>query len=218
LVYGRKAVYFNFGLDTGEINMYLPQDVINVIIGLGIIIGAIQCFFGYRIFKVILGLVGFLLGGALAATIGYAISQQETVALMAGLIGGLIGVASMVALYYIGIFLIGGFLGVVLGTVLFAAAVNNPEPAVLLILAVIAGVIALIFQKLMIIVSTGFGGAWSVVTGIAHFTGSIDLTNIERLFRSAGSRIYAIILCWLVLGILGVIVQYKSAPAKEKEA
>ncbi|MGA1841872.1 MAG: DUF4203 domain-containing protein [bacterium] len=198
--------------------MYLPQDVINVIIGFSIIIGAIECFFGYRIFKVILGLVGFLLGGSLAATIGYAIFRHETVALLTGLIGGLIGGASMVVLFFVGIFLIGAFLGAVLGSVLFAAAGNNPGPAVLLILAVIAGLIALIFKKFMIIVSTGFGGAWSVVTGIAHFTGSIDLTNFNRIFSSAASRIYPILLCWLALGIFGVIVQYKSAPSKENIA
>lgn len=198
--------------------MYLPQDVINVIIGFGIIIGAIECFFGYRIFKVILGLVGFLLGGSLAASIGYTVFQQQTVALLAGLIGGLIGASLMVVLFFIGIFLIGAFLGVVLGSVFFAAAGNNPGPVVLLILAVIAGVMALIFKKFMIIVSTGFGGAWSVVTGITHFTGSIDLTNFDRPFISTGSQIYVIILCWLVLGILGMIVQYRSAPTKGKGA
>ena len=199
--------------------MDLPQDVLNVIIGLSILVGALQCFFGYRIFKLILGLTGFLLGGALAGAVGYAISQEEAVALLAGLVGGFIGAALMVVLYFIGIFLIGALLGGVLGAVLFVVAESNPEPAVLLILAVIAGVIALIFQKFMIIVSTGFGGAWSVVTGIAYFTtGSIDPTNLERMFRSGGSHLYTILLCWLALGIVGVIVQYRSVPTKEKEA
>lgn len=199
--------------------MDLPQDVLNVIIGLSILLGALQCFLGYRIFKFILGLTGFLLGGALAGAIGYAISQEEAVALLAGIVGGFIGAALMVVLYFIGIFLIGALLGGVLGTVLFAVAGSNPEPAVLLILAVITGVVALIFQKFMIIVSTGFGGAFSVVTGIAYFTtGAIDPTNFESMFRSGGSYLYAILLCWLALGIVSVIVQYISAPAKEEEA
>jgi hypothetical protein len=199
--------------------MDLPQDVLNVIIGLIILVGALQCFFGYRIFKFILGLTGFLLGGALAGAIGYGISQEVAVAVLAGLVGGFIGAALMVALYFIVIFLIGALFGGVLGAVLFAVAESNPEPAVLLILAVIAGVVALIIQKFMIIVSTGFGGAWSVVTGIAYFTtGAIDPTNFERMFRSGGSHRYAILLCWLALGIVGVIVQYKSAPTKEDEA
>jgi hypothetical protein len=197
--------------------MHLPQDVLNMIIGLGIIVGAIQCFFGYRIFKFILGLTGFILGGAICAAIGYAIFQKEVIALLAGLVGGIIGAALIVVLYLIGIFLIGAFLGGVLGTALFAVAGHNPEPAVILILAVIVGVIALIFQKFMIIVSTGFWGAWSVVMGIAYFTtGAVDPTSIERFFRSGGGQLYAILLCWIVLGIVGVIVQFKSAPVKEK--
>ena len=199
--------------------MDLPQDVLNVIIGLSILVGAVQCFLGYRIFKVILGLTGFLIGGALASALGYAISQQEVVALLAGLLGGFIGAALLVALYFIGVFLIGALLGGVLGGVLFAVAGSDPEPAVLLILAVIAGVIALIFQKFMIIVSTGFGGAFGVVVGITYFTTeAIDPTNLERIFRSDGSHLYAILLCWIGLGIVGVIVQYKSAPTKEEEA
>ena len=199
--------------------MDLPQDILNVIIGLSILVGAVQCFLGYRIFKFILGLTGFLIGGALAGVIGYAISQQEVVALLAGLVGGFIGAALLIALYFIGVFLIGALLGGILGAVFFAVAGSSPEPAVLLILAVIAGVIALIFQKFMIIVSTGFGGAWSVVMGIAYFTtGAIDPTNLERMFRSGGTLLYAILLCWIALGIVGVIVQFKSAPKKEKEA
>jgi Domain of unknown function (DUF4203) len=178
--------------------MHLPQDVLNLIIGLGIVLGAVQCFFGYRIFKFILGLTGFIVGAALAGAVGYAISHEEAVAFLAGIVGGAIGAALFVALYFVGIFLIGAFL---------------------LILAVTAGVIAVIFQKFMIILSTGFGGAWNVVTGIAYFTtGSVDPTNIERLFRSWGSHLYALVLCWLLLGIVGVVVQYKSPPEAEAKA
>jgi len=199
--------------------MYLPQNMLNVIIGLSILVGAVQCFFGYRIFKFILGLTGFLFGGSLACVIGYTISQEKVVALLAGIIGGFIGAALMSALYYIGIFLIGAFLGGVLGTVLFAVVKSNPDFSVLFILAVIAGVITLIFQKSMIIVSTGFGGAWNVVIGITCFTTElIHFSNLDQLFRSGGSHFYAIVLCWLALGIIGVIVQHKSAPTREEEA
>lgn len=198
--------------------MELPQDTLNVIIGLSILFGAVQCFFGYRIFKIILGLMGFLIGGVLAAAMGFAIFEQEIIALVSGLVGGIIGAALMVVLYFVGIFLIGAFLGGVLGTVLFAVAETYPEPVVLLILAVITGVIALIFQKFMIMVATGFGGAWSVVTGIAYFTtGAIDPTNLESMFRADGSQLYIIVLCWIALGTVGVVVQYLSAPPPKEE-
>lgn len=197
--------------------MQLPQDVLNVIIGVSIIIGVIQCFLGYRIFRVILCLVGFNLGGVLIATLGYANSHQEAATLLSSLVGGCICAALMDALYSFGIFIIGAIFGGILGAVFFAAAGNTTEPSLLFILAFIAGLIALIFQKFMIIVSTGLGGAWSVVISIAYFFRLIDLTNIEGIFHSTGIKIYAILFCWLVLGIFGVIVQYKSTKAKETE-
>ncbi|MDP6542918.1 MAG: TMEM198/TM7SF3 family protein [Phycisphaerae bacterium] len=204
--------------EAGE-QIELPQNVRDTIIGISILIGAIQCFFGYRIFKFILGLVGFIVGGTLAGAIGFAVYQQEAVALLAGIVGGIIGAALMVLLYFVGIFLFGACLGAALGMVLFSLTGISPEPIALLILAVITGIIALVVQKFMIIVSTGFGGAWSVVTGIAYFTtGAIDPTNPVRMFRSGGKHLYAIALCWLVLGIVGVIVQYKTAPTKKTEA
>ena len=52
--------------------MDLHQDVLNVIIWLSILVGALQCFFGYRIFKIILGLTGFFIGveGGAAVLVG----------------------------------------------------------------------------------------------------------------------------------------------------
>lgn len=198
--------------------MELNQEVLYVFIGLSILVGTLLCFFGYRIFKFILGLIGFLLGGALTVAIGYTFSQEEVFVLLVGLVGGFVGAALMVALYYVGVFLIGALLGGIVGTVLYAVAESNPDPAALLILAVIAGVIALIFQKFMIIVSTGFGGAWSVVIGMAYYTEEVvHISNLEQIFRSEGSHLYAILLSWLALGIVGVIVQYRSALTKETQ-
>jgi len=169
--------------------------------------------------EIVLGLTGFILGGVLAASIGYEASQKEVVALLSALVGGVIGAALTVALYFVGVFLIGAFLGGVVGVALFATVGNNPEPVVLLILGVVGGVVALIFQKLMIIVSTAFVGAWNVVFGIAYFvTGTIDPTNVEGLFRTRGTQLYIILLCWIALGIVGAIVQYQLTPAKRTPA
>jgi hypothetical protein len=203
--------------------MHLPHDLLNAIVLLAILVGTIQCFFGYRIFKVILGLTGFLMGGALAASVGYALSQAVVVAILAGLVGGVIGASLMIVLYYIGIFLMGAFFGGLIGTAVFMAIQNHPEPVAWLIfavistiLAIIAGVLALIFQKLMIIIATAFAGAWGVVTGIAYFTtGVIDPTNIDRMLGLKGAQLYTILLSWLALGIVGVIVQYVFAPARQ---
>lgn len=187
--------------------MKIPPDLFALMIGLGILLGAIQCFFGYRIFKFILGAVGFLAGA-----VGYSASNEPFVAVLAGLVGGLLGAALLVGLYFVGIFLFGAFLGVVVGASFFAAAGGQPEPAVLLILAAIGGVLALIFQKFMIILSTAFNGAWNVVAGIACLaTGTTDPANLEKFFRPDGSQRFVAILCWIVLGAAGAIYQSRSA-------
>ena len=196
--------------------MNLPAEYLNLINGLSVIIGLIYCFLGYRIFKFILGLTGFLIGGALVGGVAYAISQQEVTGILMGVVGGALGAALLVALYFVGVFLLGAVLGGGLGFLLAALAGGSPEPAILIILAIIGGVVALFVQKFMIIVTTAFSGAFNVVIGVAYFaTGAVDLTNLERFIRYGGTRLYVTLLCGLALGVAGVIVQYKSASAKD---
>ena len=75
--------------------MNIPQNSLNVIIVLSILIGAVECFFGYRLFKVVLGLVGFMAGVVVASAIAAELSQQGIVLLLAGLLGGCVGAALM---------------------------------------------------------------------------------------------------------------------------
>ena len=143
--------------------------MLDVLVLADILIGAFECFFGYRFFKVLLALTGFAIGGAMAGGIGYAISGQQGAALLYALIGGIVGAILLYALYFVGVFLIGALFGLVIGEILNTFSHTSSSSAVLLILAVIGGVAALLFQKFVIILSTSFGGAWSVVSGIAHF-------------------------------------------------
>jgi hypothetical protein len=187
----------------------------NWIAVLGIVLGAIECFLGYRIFKIIVGITGFVVGASLGALLASADSQSQVIILLAGLLGGVVGAVLSVVFYFIGIFLIGAVLGAVLGYVLFSLASTSPRAVVLLILAVIAGIVAVVFQKLMIIVSTAFGGAWGVVSGVASFARlAIGPLDTQALSYLRPRTLYPLILCWLALGLIGVVVQYRSAPAK----
>ncbi len=191
--------------------MQLPANGILIFAGLTLVVGAIECFLGYRLFKVVIALTGFLIGGLISASLGYTMSNQELCSLLYGILGGLIGAALLYILYFAGIFLLGVILGIFVGVILYAAMGCDPQPAVLVILAVLGGVLALIFQKFMIIVSTAFGGSFLVVMGISIFARIINPADINLSFRSAGNLTYVILLCWVVLGIAGVIVQYRSS-------
>ncbi len=196
---------------------YDLESIVRIAAVPGILLGVIQCFFGYRVFKVILGILGFIAGGVGAGALGYALSESQVIGLVAGLLGGAIGAALLVALYYVGVFLIGAILGAGIASFLVnGAGASSTELLILVVVAVVSGIVALVLQKFMIIVSTGFLGAWSVVSGITYYAIGGDLAALERMLRQGGTQLYMMLLGALALGIAGIIVQYRSAPDSER--
>ena len=138
--------------------------------------------------------------------------------MISGIVGGFIGAAIMVTIYFFGVFVIGALLGVLFREVLYSTFNITSDPAISLIFVLIGGVAALFLQKSMIIVSTSFAGAWSVVVGTTYFTTrSFDPTRIDIYSNFAGNLLYVVLLCWISLGIAGLIVQYKVFPKPEEE-
>src|SRR5436190_20784441 len=74
--------------------------------------GLLSCFAGYRLFRVVLGLYGFILGAGLTTSM---MGASNTFALVvAALAGGLLGAVLMVAAYFVGVGLVGAGLAVLL--------------------------------------------------------------------------------------------------------
>ena len=188
-------------------------------------LGVVYCFFGYRIFKVILAILGFVVGASIAARIASGIFGGERVlTILAGLAGGVIGAALVVAFYFIGIFLLGTWLGSLLGILLTVGGESNVAIVIILVLAVIGGIVAIILQRLMIIVSTSLSGSWAIVSGISHFVGGgfgpvrpFQYHPNLRALRPMGARGYIVLLCWVLLGIAGIVVQYKVTRERKPE-
>lgn len=202
--------------------MELNREYIDLIVIGSIAIGALGCFFGYRIFKLILGILGFVLGAILAAWIANNILDgSQTIVVIAALAGGIICAVLMTFLYFIGIFVLGAILGGLLGTLIGTALEGYLQIIIQLILAVIGGVIALIFQKFMIIIATSLSGSWSAVTGIYYFiSGDLDIYRIYQQPKNllfVDIHFYIILLCWLILGVIGIFVQYKITGKKPKK-
>jgi len=67
--------------------------------------GLITCFAGYRLFRIVLGIFGFVIGAMVTTQV---IGAQSTIALVAAaIVGGLVGSVLMVAAYFIGVGLVG---------------------------------------------------------------------------------------------------------------
>jgi len=176
-----------------------------------IALGVVQCFFGYRIFKVILGITGFILGGLLAGYLVYNLTESQLLGIIAGLVGALIGAGLMAGLYKLGVFLIGALFGGVAVSALFGLAGGSPPTWLVVILAIVVGILAVLFQKLMIVMSTSFLGSWWAVSGIAAVLGVIQMPSLQGFPPGLRSAPASWLIGWFVLGIVGFIVQYRSA-------
>ena len=145
---------------------------------LAVAVGLLICFCGYRLLKLTLGIIGFIAGATGAWAVGLSLAPgNDGVALLCALVGGVIGAALCLWLFFLGIFLLGASAGAVLATALFSAAGNQPQPMLLIVFAIVFGVIALVLQKFMIVVSTAFSGSYLVTAGLLHL-----LTQSSRCF------------------------------------
>jgi hypothetical protein len=67
--------------------------------------GVLSCFFGYRLFKVVLGMFGFIIGALAASSIfGPA---DTTPMVVAAIVGGIVGAGLLLAAYFVGVALVG---------------------------------------------------------------------------------------------------------------
>jgi len=194
------------------------QAIRSALLVVSIIVGLLWCLMGYRIFRASLALLGFVLGAAGLGWLGYATGGRGW-GIAGAIVGGLAGSAAMFLLYLLGVFVMGAFLAALAAAAGLAAAGVAVHPALLLIPGVVGGVIAVLLSRFLIVVVTAFNGAWCVVGGIAGLTGGQpDLTSVlqsNRLPETLAGEYGLILGAWLLLGAVGVIVQYRQILAAE---
>src|ERR1044072_8402337 len=109
--------------------------------------GLVSCFAGYRLFKFVLGLFGFIIG-VLAASSFFG-PANTTPMLLASLLGG--------------VALVGEGLGALLVNVIWTQIEGDPHPAVVILFSVAGAVVATWLQRYVIILGTAFAGAWTML-------------------------------------------------------
>jgi hypothetical protein len=174
--------------------------------------GVVSCFFGYRLFRTVLAIFGFILG-ALAASSVFGISNT-TLMLVAAIGGGLVGAFILIAAYFVGVALAGAAIGAVIATAVFSAGSRDPSVYVVVLFAVAGAVAATYLQRYFIIVFTAFGGAWTMIVGAMALVGnrtalraatSEDVWVAYPLNPAPGQR--WVLLVWLILSLIGAGVQ-----------
>lgn len=173
--------------------------------------GLLACFAGYRVFRVVLGIYGFILGALIASS--FPGVEHTWAMVVAAVVGGLVGALILIAAYFVGVALIGAGIGALVANAVWAWMGREPHIAAVILLAVVGALGALALQRYVIIVATAFGGAQTAVVGAAALLG--DRWASEAATRSVYG-VYPLdpipatrwdFVAALVLGFIGLVAQ-----------
>jgi hypothetical protein len=179
-----------------------------------VLAGALSCFAGYRLFKIVLGIYGFVLGAMLASSAMGATNTTGMIA--ASLVGGVCGALLLMFAYFIGIALVGAGLGALIAHVAWSGVGSGDPPAIaVIVLSVLGSIGAMFLQRYVIIVATAFGGAWTVIVGgiavagersvAAKAASAADVWILYPTSPAPGQTWVPV--AWVVLGLIGTGVQ-----------
>ena len=174
--------------------------------------GAVACFLGYRLFRTVLAIFGFIVGGFAASSI-FGVSDTGPM-IVAALVGGIVGAALLIGAYFVGVALVGAGLGALVANMAFSVGDRDPGVLVVIACAIVGAVMATYLQRYFIIVGTAFGGAWTMIVGAMALVGDKralsaaatgDVWVVYPLDPAPGQRWVPI--AWIVLALIGTAVQ-----------
>jgi len=158
-----------------------------------VLAGAITCFAGYRLFRFVLAIWGFILGAGIGSS----------------MMGGDNAVAMLVA------GLVGGVLGALISHVAWSqlAPPGDPPAAVIIIASILGAIAAMVLERYVIVVGTAFGGAWLAVVGAAALAASLpnrdalasEVWILYPLTPAPGQR--WVLAAWVGVGLMGIAAQ-----------
>lgn len=186
-----------------------------------LIVGAGFCFYGYRIFLVLLPVWGFFAGFWLGAqTIDLILGGgflATTTGWVVGLVVGLILAVFSYMFYMLGVAVIAGIIGYGFGAGLMGVFGMDGFLAALvgILFGVLVVGVVLFFniQEYVITFLTAFAGANAMTLGVLLLIGRVQLDTV----RTAGSAIQPVLqdslfwsILWAALGIAGLVYQIRA--------
>jgi hypothetical protein len=185
-----------------------------------LVVGLIACFFGKRLYRIVLALSGFVVGYYAASAA--LVSQSDVVQIVGAVIAGLVVAFVFWSLYKFAYIIFGAFLGLALGAPIGNAF--NLDGIVYLIVAVVLALIgALIGSSLadtMIRLATAFGGASQAISGVAAIAAAlsislplVDPSHTSTVVPDSTAAIVTLVLV-IVLGVVGYVYQTRNELVK----
>lgn len=182
-----------------------------------LLLGLLNCYFGYRLFLFTVAIIGFMLGASLGYLLG-GWTGNWIVGLVGALVVGLIAGWACVMAYYAFIFVVGA-----IGFALAASFITGlfyPDVHVLIpiICGVIGGILSLWLQRVVIIIVTAAHGALASIFAVAALIAGEGMSGYSALFqrffegelsRTGGIWFYLGAVAWILLTASGLVIQFK---------
>lgn len=187
------------------LELVIPElsEALGTIGAITLIFGLANAFFGYKLFRAMLGLIGFLVGafaGGMVFIRTQSIFSEREVFWVYILIGGFIGSALAELFHHLGVFLVTGAMGAVAGFMI----TQSSEGA--LVIGGIVGIISVCLEKYAIIISTAISGGSLAALGIEF------MRLAEGEYRNARAIGWLIAVCGIVVQLLVECVAGKMIP------
>lgn len=185
-----------------------------------IVVGAAFLFAGYRLFRVLVPIWGFIVGFDLAVALGRSLFHAPTLSSPLGwalaIVVGLVFAALAYAYYYLSVVVLAGSVGYLIGEAATSAVASQASAGALVVgvigavaLAVIA--IALDLPKALIVVLTALGGASAAVVGALLALGKVSLPALQASATGGSLEVIRasgwLSLLTLVLALIGMGAQ-----------
>jgi len=163
----------------------LNQSFKNVMSVIGVfvcIVGLLQCFLGYKLFKIWCAIVGFVFGLLVAfalATSGMFSNTDaaEVISILLFVVLGITGAFLAYRLYLVGLFMYAFTAVFVIGFFIFAIMTDSIMAGLVtgFIAGLIVGILAVIFRRFWIILTTSISGGVSISNGLMMVMQSTEL-------------------------------------------
>lgn len=192
--------------------------------------GVLFLFGGYRLFRKMILVLGFLFFGIFTFLVLYSVTELDWWwILLISLPVGVLGAVLFHCLYLGGVFCVGVVLGFLLGMV-FMGFINYYVGdsvatttwfialtwAVIFTAALITGVVTVKFQRALLIIGTSVGGAYLMVATFDYIISDGSFSEIlVNVFTGAyqdfnsGWVAYLMVALWFLASIIGIVVQFQ---------
>jgi hypothetical protein len=176
--------------------------------------GVLACFMGYRVFRLVLAIYGFVLGALIATSVLAPVETPWTLVVAVG--GGVAGAAILILAYFVGVAFVGAAIAALLVHVIWTRIGGEPHPLIVVLSCVLGALASMSVQRHVIILGTAFAGAWTALIG-----GLLLLGNKTAQAAAAKGDVWLayplnpapdqrwLLWSWVLLAAVGAVVQWR---------